>query len=123
MRREPDFTKERVWHGHTVTIRAWSDPTDLPWDGDCELEPGAEGWDVSCEVTLECGGFNFIGRDSLGSCWGDSNYPRECLEEQVIPMALDDLESELKRVADGTTVRAARLAQNAARSALLRKAS
>lgn len=116
--RRPDRIETREWQGHEVTIRAWVDPTDLPWDGDEELDPEMEGWDLYAEAEIIVEGQRFEGRDSLGSCWGDSNYIRETLDEHVIPEALHDLEAELLAVSTGRDAHEAKQRQAVAKRVL-----
>ena len=110
--RKPDDTRVVKWHGFDVTVDIWCDPTDMPWDGDCELEEGAEGWDLLVRVTLS----TFTAQDSLGSCWGDREYISETLDTEVIPQALLNLEHEIKSIAHGRDVKAAELRLDVAQS-------
>jgi hypothetical protein len=118
--RRPDETETIGHKGMTVDVSTWIDPTDIPWDGDCELEEGSEGWDVLVEVKTTVGGFSFIARDSLGSirCSPDREGNKYLHEEvkNVVEEALFQLEKEITRVAEGGDVLRARDEQKAARA-------
>jgi hypothetical protein len=111
--RTPDRIETRDWNGHEVTIRVWQNPTDLPWDGDCELEPGSEGWDIDVEASITINGQCFNGHDSLGFNWGGGDYIREQTEE-IVTLALATMAHEIRLIARGRDVATAKRAQSVA---------
>jgi hypothetical protein len=118
--RRPDETETIEHKGMSVEVQTWIDPTDLPWDGDCELDEGSEGRDVLVDVRTTIGGFTFIARDSLGSIWCSPDHEgNKYLREEVknvVEGALFQLEKEITRVASGSDVTRAKHEQKAARA-------
>lgn len=117
-----DETETIEHKGMTVTVKTWCDPTDLPWDGDFELDENAEGWDLYVEASTTLDGFTFIGRDSLGSIWIDpgpdgTRYLRE-ETSNVTHEALVALDQELTQVVQGRDVKSAGKSVRAARKLL-----
>lgn len=102
--RKPDSTETLTWKGFEIQVSKWCDPTDLPYDGDVIIDEGTEGWDLLVEVSLQVGVQYFTSGNSLGSCWGDQEYIRECFDDQLIPEALSNLEAEIRKIADGRDV-------------------
>lgn len=115
----------RVLGGKNVTVLLTVEPTDLPWDGDEPLEENAEGWDVMAEATLDLGG---SGKKSLGtvtahasvcSTWilpdTDGLQYLNSVKDDIVNEAVQNLEEELARLAEGKAVASERRRQNAAK--------
>ncbi len=109
--RRPDRTEETTWYGELVNVQIWIDETEYPWDGDEPLEPGSEGYDILVRVSFG----HFRGQSSLGSVWIYPNKEgRDYLEAEIKDVtgeALSDLETEVRRIASGEDVDAARSSQ------------
>lgn len=116
--RHPDRCGPMKWKcgrkSYDVVVSAWVDETDLPWDGDEPLDPGMAGFDLTVEVELEFMGQKFVGRDSLGSVWGDRDDIDCELRDSVIPEALANLKNELRAIFNGRDVEAAEKRQRIA---------
>ncbi len=99
------------WRGQDVTVKEYCDPTDVPWDGDAELEAGSEGYDLTVEVELTLAGTSFKAGASVGGHWILPNQEGfKYLDEQtkeLLDEALSNLSDEISRVASGAEVKKA----------------
>jgi hypothetical protein len=104
--RELDLIDDIKWKGHNVTSSAWVNHTDLPFDGDCELETDVEGWDIIVRVELMFEEQRYSGEASLSSCWGNAEHIRQQAKE-VEKLAIEDMIASIMCIAQGSEVKAA----------------
>lgn len=97
------------WRGLTVEVKETRDPAMEPWDGEVPLDPGAEGYDLAVEVSVNVNGHEFKAHDSVCGNW---IYPDrdgyDYLDSQVKELteeALENLGREIARIASGEDVR------------------
>jgi len=101
--RKADITETKRWHGKDLAVEVWVEPTEFEWDGEGEA-PSGGGWDVFVDVSTVIEGVIFTGPAALFSCWGDHSFIQDIINENVFPMAVEQLEDSICRIADGSEV-------------------
>ena len=117
--RPPDNWKTIEHKGMTVQIKIWSDPEDMPYDGENpEDAEGCEGWILRVEAHTFADGFTFEGADILGGIWIKQGEKLTHYEEQVTATALAALEADIAWTANGARMQQARRAYEVANKIL-----
>lgn len=97
------------WRGQDVQVKEFCEQTDIPWDGDHELDPGSEGYDITVEVEVTLGNTTFKAGASVGGHWIVPNQEGfKYLDEQtkeIFDEALSNLSDEISSIAAGRDVK------------------
>ncbi len=116
MNHEAYITTTATWHGRTIELRAWADPSTVLWE-DWELAEYAaigahlpERWDLALEVTLKVDGFVFKGHDAMCAVVeeeanaGNTNIKR-LFAGDMLQAAILDMHQTMVHIANGSEVR------------------